>query len=61
MAPPVLHRTTSTGRAPTGLDITGVGLLAGAANVVMQLSHPPVGHGVVESTVSSGQLLRHPL
>lgn len=50
----------SLGR-PQGLDISGVGLLAGAANVVMQLSLPPVGHGVVESTVESGQLARHPL
>lgn len=33
---------------------------AGAANVVMQLSWPEVGHGVVESTVDSGNLLKHP-
>ncbi|MCW2592079.1 MAG: hypothetical protein JWQ86_4506 [Mycobacterium sp.] len=33
---------------------------AGAANVVMQLSWPPVGHGVVESKVDSGNLLKHP-
>lgn len=33
---------------------------AGAANVVMQLALPPVGHGVAESTVSSGSLLQHP-
>jgi uncharacterized protein (DUF2236 family) len=32
----------------------------GAANVVMQLSWPEVGHGVVESTVDSGNLLKHP-
>jgi len=33
---------------------------AGAANVVMQLSWPGVGHGVVESTVHSGSLMHHP-
>jgi uncharacterized protein (DUF2236 family) len=33
---------------------------AGAANVVMQLSWPQVGHGVVESRVDSGNLLKHP-
>src|SRR4051812_27788769 len=32
----------------------------GAANVVMQLSWPEVGYGVVESTVDSGNLLKHP-
>jgi uncharacterized protein (DUF2236 family) len=33
---------------------------AGAANVVMQLSWPEVGYGVVESKVDSGNLLKHP-
>jgi len=33
---------------------------AGAANVIMQLARPGVGHGVVESPVDSGNLLRHP-
>lgn len=33
---------------------------AGAANVVMQLSWPAVGHGVAESTVTSGSLMHHP-
>lgn len=33
---------------------------AGAANVIMQLSRPGVGHGVVESTVESGNLMKHP-
>ena len=43
------------------IPVTGIGLLAGPANVVLQLSHPPVGHGVAESRVSSGQLFRHPV
>ena len=33
---------------------------AGAANVVMQLSWPGVGHGVVQSKVDSGNLMKHP-
>lgn len=33
---------------------------AGAANVVMQLSRPEVGYGVVESRVESGSLMKHP-
>jgi uncharacterized protein (DUF2236 family) len=39
----------------------GVGLLAGAANVVMQLARPGVGYGVVESRVESGRIDRHPI
>jgi uncharacterized protein (DUF2236 family) len=33
---------------------------AGAANVVMQLARPGVGHGVAESKVDSGNLMKHP-
>jgi uncharacterized protein (DUF2236 family) len=33
---------------------------AGPANVIMQLSWPQVGYGVVESKVDSGNLLKHP-
>jgi uncharacterized protein (DUF2236 family) len=33
---------------------------AGAANVIMQLSWPEVGYGVVESKVDSGNLSKHP-
>ena len=33
---------------------------AGAANVVMQMSRPGVGHGVAESRVESGALMKHP-
>lgn len=41
--------------------LTGPGLLAGAANVIMQLSWPEVGYGVVESRVDSGRLFLHPV
>ena len=39
----------------------GAGLLAGGANVIMQLGHPAVGHGVLESGVESGRLFDHPV
>ncbi|WP_067688304.1 oxygenase MpaB family protein [Nocardia jejuensis] len=35
--------------------------LGGAANVIMQLSHPPVGYGVLESDVDSGKVTLHPV
>lgn len=41
-----------------GLDFWSTA--AAAANVVMQLARPGVGHGVLESPVESGQLMRHP-
>lgn len=34
--------------------------VADAANVFLQLGWPAVGYGVVESTVTSGQVMRHP-
>ncbi|MBD0860569.1 DUF2236 domain-containing protein [Gordonia sp. zg691] len=43
------------------LDPLGAGVLAGAANVIMQLSLPAVGYGVYESRVDSGNLFKHPL
>lgn len=43
-------------------EVDGIGaMLAGVANVIMQLSQPPVGYGVLESKVESGQITRHPL
>jgi uncharacterized protein (DUF2236 family) len=42
-------------------SLLGAGLLAGSANVIMQLGRPPVGYGVMESRVESGNLFRHPL
>jgi uncharacterized protein (DUF2236 family) len=41
--------------------VVGAGLLAGSANVIMQLSRAPVGYGVLESRVDSGNLFRHPV
>lgn len=48
------------------LPVTAAGAMdfwsfaAAAANVVMQLSWPGVGYGVVESKVDSGSLMKHP-
>ena len=39
----------------------GLGLIAGPANVIMQLSLPGVGYGVKESRVESGRVDRHPI
>jgi uncharacterized protein (DUF2236 family) len=39
----------------------GAGMLAGTANVIMQLSHPAVGYGVVRSKVDSGNVFKHPI
>ena len=51
--------------APEGFDIrpylVGVGGdLPGPANVIMQLSWPEVGYGVMESKVESGSAMKHP-
>jgi uncharacterized protein (DUF2236 family) len=39
----------------------GIALLAGPANVIMQLARPGVGYGVLESRVESGRIDRHPI
>lgn len=52
-------------RHPAGSDtadlVEGAGLLAATANVIMQLARPEVGYGVLESTVESAQVMRHPV
>ncbi|MCX4096057.1 oxygenase MpaB family protein [Nocardia sp. alder85J] len=48
--------------AEARMHIDGIAaFLGGVANVIMQLSHPPVGYGVLESTVDSGKVTLHPL
>jgi uncharacterized protein (DUF2236 family) len=46
-----------------GIDrgLMGVSLLAGPANVIMQLARPGVGYGVLESRVHSGRVDLHPI
>ncbi len=65
-------RSASRGRGP-GADpvdvspalrrplLSGLALAPAGANVVMQLSRRAVGRAVVESTVESGALTRHPI
>ena len=48
-------------RQTFGDGIPGIALLAGPANVIMQLGHPAVGYGVMESRVESGRIDRHPI
>lgn len=42
-------------------SLSGIGLAAAGANVIMQLSQLPVGHGVARSTVRSGRVDEHPI
>jgi len=58
-APPAPHRRIRRGR-PTD-DLMGVALLAGSANVIMELARPGVGYGVKDSRVESGRADRHPI
>ena len=50
-------------RHPSGMEegLMGVALLAGPANVIMQLARPGVGYGVLESRVESGRADLHPI
>jgi uncharacterized protein (DUF2236 family) len=41
--------------------LMGLALLAGPANVIMQLARPGVGYGVMESRVESGRVDLHPI
>ena len=41
--------------------IDSIGLISGPANTIMQLAYPGVGHGVMESRVTSGSILHHPI
>jgi uncharacterized protein (DUF2236 family) len=57
-------RATAAGRGRAldiGEGLMGVALLAGPANVIMQLARPGVGYGVMESRVESGRVDRHPI
>lgn len=62
-APPAPTTTRRRrGRAASIDDgLMGIGLLAGPANVIMQLARPGVGYGVMESRVESGRVDRHPI
>ncbi|MEU3269717.1 oxygenase MpaB family protein [Saccharomonospora sp. NPDC006951] len=53
----------TTGKPAVTRDdaVIGAGLLAGGANIIMQLARPAVGYGVVESKVEDGNVFRHPV
>jgi uncharacterized protein (DUF2236 family) len=53
--------TTATPASSIVDTVLGAGLMAGPANVIMQLARPGVGYGVYESPVESGNVFRHPI
>ena len=54
------HRLTETSAHVPEID--GIAAFVGGnANVILQLSHAPVGYGVLESTVDSGKVTLHPI
>src|SRR5690242_7035948 len=55
------RRGASKPRTEAVGGMLGVGLLAGAANVIMELARPGVGYGVKDSRVESGRADRHPI
>jgi len=57
------RRQPARRRRALGIDegLMGVALLAGPANVIMQLARPGVGYGVLESRVASGRVDLHPI
>lgn len=57
--PATLNAKAWDQRYPGILD--AVNVLAGSANVVMQLAWPAVGYGVKESRVSTGSIQKHPI
>ncbi len=42
-------------------SLSGIGMAAAGANVIMQLSMLPVGHGVASSRVDGGRVDKHPI
>jgi uncharacterized protein (DUF2236 family) len=58
---PAQRRRWLRRRASIDDGLMGVGLLAGAANVIMELARPGVGYGVAESRVESGRIDKHPI
>jgi len=59
--PPRLQPARRRRRVASDYGLMGVALLAGPANVIMQLARPGVGYGVLESRVESGRVDLHPI
>lgn len=69
--PTIVEKTAASSRWPESLNarelderypglLDGVGIMAGAANIIMQLARRGVGRGVLESRVHSGNVFRNP-
>lgn len=56
-----MERIGRFGTAGIDEGLMGIVLLAGSANVIMQLARPEVGYGVAESRVISGRTDVHPI
>jgi uncharacterized protein (DUF2236 family) len=56
-----VHESIRRAGSTFGDGLMGVTLLAGPANVIMQLARPGVGYGVLESRVESGRIDLHPI
>ena len=54
--PPRRHPAATPATVASDYGLMGVALLAGPANVIMELSRPGVGYGVMESRVESGRI-----
>lgn len=59
--PPRRHPANRRRRVVDDYALMGIALLAGPANVIMELSRPGVGYGVMESRVESGRVDLHPI
>ena len=59
--PPRPQRAGRRRRLADDYGLMEVALLAGPANVIMELARPGVGHGVAESRVESGRIDLHPI
>ncbi|MBS9533363.1 DUF2236 domain-containing protein [Mycobacterium sp. M1] len=58
---PTRRRAPKSKQGMTMADgLFAISLMAGSANVIMELARPGVGYGVVESTVDSGRADIHP-
>ena len=59
--PPRRHPAQRRRRVAGDYGLMGIALLAGPANVIMELARPGVGYGVMESRVESGRVDLHPI
>lgn len=58
---PTRRRAPGNANRDMSAGLFGFALMAGSANVIMQLARPAVGYGVLESRVESGRADLHPI